>query len=218
MGSSQSRPPPPPEPESRLLQRTITDQAQEAITSQLIRVREERAQAQENAAHYKQSFEEALGYLDSVAEQHEQEKKLALAAIAGAAAVAGAVGGAVGVLIARRANVATVARVSQEMVEMKQRGAASLARAERFGAERLAKSLVPALDAMDALEQAAQTGGGDAEGARLTRASLHDALRSNGIEAVAPDIGAKFDVASALPATLHHPQPCSHHTNEHAIC
>ena len=153
------------------------------------------ARAQNDAAHYKQCFEESLTYLDTVAAEYEQQKTLAMAAIAGSSVVAAALGTAAGVFLSRRANAATLARVSQEMVDIQRRSSASLAKAERYGAEKLAKSLVPALDAMDALEKAARDGT-DAEGARLTRAALHDALRSNGVEAVAPEVGDKFDVAN----------------------
>ena len=76
------------------------------------------------------------------------------------------------------------------MVDVRRRGAAELAKAERYGCEGLARSLVPALDAMDALTAAAD----DAEGARLTQNSLLDALRSHGISRVSPEVGETFDV------------------------
>ena len=49
-----------------------------------------------------------------------------------------------------------------------------------------------ALDALDALCEA---GGGDPEGANLTRRSMHDALRANGVERCEPAVGDKFDVS-----------------------
>lgn len=78
------------------------------------------------------------------------------------------------------------------MVDLRRRGAAELANSQRFGGEALARSLVPALDAMDSLEAASS--GDDTEGARLTRAALLDALRQHKIERIAPELGDKFEV------------------------
>jgi molecular chaperone GrpE (heat shock protein) len=48
-----------------------------------------------------------------------------------------------------------------------------------------------------ALCDAAESGKSvDAEGCRLTRASLHEALRGNSIERIEPNVGEKFDIAT----------------------
>ena len=101
MGSSSSRaaqPEPPP------LERTLTSQAREAITEQMLRQRDLAAKAQEEARHYKQLSSEALDALDTAAEQLEDQKKLAAAAVAGGALVAGVIGAIAATIIARRSS------------------------------------------------------------------------------------------------------------------
>ena len=86
MGATPSAPAAPP----AVLERTLTKQAQEAITQQLMKARIDAERAKQDAIHYKQNFEEALDALDDVAAQHEMQKKLAAAAGLGVAVVAGA--------------------------------------------------------------------------------------------------------------------------------
>ena len=58
------------------------------------------------------------------------------------------------------------------------------------------------MDALTAASESQGEGGGGgggaaaAEGARLTKQALHDALRQHGIEPVAPAVGVTFDVAT----------------------
>jgi len=109
-----------------------------------------------------------------------------------AAAVAAATAASITVVVMRRRQTAVLAEAAQNIVDLRRRGAANLQKAERFGHERLAKSLLPVLDSMDALVAS----GGDAEGAALTRDALHSALRSHDIEQVMPIEGAAFDVSA----------------------
>ena len=188
MGSSSSRaaqPEPPP------LERTLTAQAREAITEQMLRQRDLAAKAQEEARHYKQLSSEALDALDTAAEQLEDQKKLAAAAVAGGVLVAGALGAIAATIIARRSSSAVIAQVSQEIVDVRRRAASEAEKLQRFGCADLAKSLVPALDAMDALVAASPSD----EGAMLTQRTLHDALHKHGVARIEPSIGDSFDVS-----------------------
>ena len=157
----------------------------QGLTDQLMKTRELAAQARSEARHFKELSEEALDGLDAAAAQIESERKLAIAAAAGAAVVAGMLGGALGVSMARRQQAMALARVSQEMVDLRRRGVAELEKAQRFGGEGLARSLIPALDAMDALEASVSSSGSDdAEGTRLTRTALLDALREHDVDCI----------------------------------
>ena len=168
-----------------------------------MKARSDAARAQADAEHYKGIASEALDALDDAAAQHEQHKLFAAAAGGGVAVISLVVGGVAGVAFARRGNASQLAYLSQEMVDLRRRGAGEVARAERYGSERLAKSLVPALDAMDALcaDMAPKDDGSRAElkplweGASMTRDVLHGALRAHGVSKVEPEIGAPFDVA-----------------------
>lgn len=122
--------------------------------------------------------------------QAERESWLQYAA---AAAVASAVAGAaVATVLTRHRQSGVLAEAARSIVDLRTRGARSAAAAERYAPEKLGKSLVPALDALDALVES----GGDAQGAQLTRDSLHDALRAHGIERLEPPAGVAFDVAT----------------------
>ena len=201
MGASQATParPPPPNPPERAseerskLQRTITHTAHEVITEQL---RADLSKARAQASRYKRWADDSLRDLDDAVEaldvQSAQFKLYGGLALIGSATVAAMLGGIAGATFAKRQHSAMAARLSQELVDVRRRGAAELAKAERFGSGALAKSLIPALDAMDRM---CETGGGDEEGSRLTRAALHDALRENGVVRIAPNVGDPFDVA-----------------------
>ena len=158
------------------------------ITEQL---RKDLRKARVDATRYKKWAQESLADVDDALEaldvQRQQFMLYGLVATAGAALVSGAVGA----VMMRRNQASQLARLSQELVDVRRRGAADVAKAERFGSAKLAQSLIPSLDAMDALCDA----GGDEEGSKLTRSSLHAALRDNGIERVAPSIGDPFDVS-----------------------
>jgi hypothetical protein len=81
--------------------------------------------------------------------QREEFKMYGLLAVVGSAVVASVVGGAVAMGALRRQQVAALGCVSQEMTDLRRRGAGELAKAQRFGSERLVKSMIPALDAME---------------------------------------------------------------------
>ena len=187
MGASHAVPTPPPA-EDPTLTRTITHTAHEVISEQ---IRKDLRRARADAVRYKKWADESLADLDDALEaldvQRQQFMLYGLAATAGAALLSGALGA----LVMRRHQTAAVARLSQELVDLRRRGALDVAKAERFGVTALAKSLIPSLDAIDALVRA----GGDEEGSRLTRSALHAALRDNGIEQVAPNVGEPFDVS-----------------------
>lgn len=191
--SSSSPPPEPPPPPPAKLTRRLTQQALGVISEQSIKSRFE-------AEHYKDLADETRRALDEATDRLDRNKEYAVAAVVLCSTAAAAVAGVFAGRAAQKANAAALARVSQEMVDLRRRGAAELQKAERFGSAQLAKSLIPALDAMDALcdTPSSANGGGEAEqeGKRLTRAALHDALRANGIEVVAPALGDKFDVAA----------------------
>ena len=113
---------------------------------------------------------------------------------AGAVAAAAISGMMVAAIVGRTSNRYALARLSQEVVDLRRRGAVEVAKAERFGAASLVKSLAPALDAMDA---AAEHATADAEGIRLTRSTLLAASLSIAATASFALAVAVFD----LPAT-----------------
>ena len=200
MGSSSSQPinsrPPPTPPPPPALKRELSAPALDVLAEQL-------RKARTDAARYKRIAEDSLADVDAVVDEMERQrqefKTYGLIAVVGTALVGSVVGGAAAAAVLRRQHVSVLARLSQETVDLRRRSASELAKAERFGSERLAKSMIPALDAMDALCEAAEEAAGagvDSEGSRLTRASWHSALQSNGIECIRPEIGDKFDVAS----------------------
>lgn len=130
--------------------------------------------------------------LESLQQCQEQTFMTTVGVSLSAAAVAAATAASITVVVMRRRQTAVLAEAAQNIVDLRRRGAANLQKAERFGHERLAKSLLPVLDSMDALVAS----GGDAEGAGLTRDALHSALRSHDIEQVMPIKGAAFDVSA----------------------
>ena len=109
-----------------------------------------------------------------------------------ATAAAAIAGGILGTAIASRRQASSLTRMSQDLIDLRRRGAAEVAKVERYGVAPLAKSLIPTLDAMDQMCAHAT----DAEGASLTRSTLHTALREHGIEQVAPGKGDVFDTAT----------------------
>ena len=207
--SSSSPPPEPPPLAQRMAQEEVPRLTRRLSAAALGAISEQAIKARNEAYHYKDMYDEALQAVDELTARVEQQQLYAIAAVTVCSAVAAAAAGALAGRAAQKASATAIARLSQEMVDLRRRGATELEKAEKFGSAKLAKSLIPALDAMDALcastsarEGKGGGGGGggepsaDDEGKLLTRAALHDALRSNGIEVVAPVLGDKFDVAS----------------------
>lgn len=212
MGQSSSSPPPPPpqkEPSDAdvpALERTLTPQALVAVSNAHAR------RAQQYERELVDAQEDLQLAMHEIDKQREELLWWGTAAAVGSAVVASAGCGLVASMTMRR-NAAALAHLSQELVDVRRRGAAELAKAERFGGERLAKSLLPALDAIDAMcdrqtQRREAVAAGDAgatasvesaaaddeEGCRLTASLLHDALRKNGIDKVAPAVGDAFSV------------------------
>lgn len=157
-------------------------------------LRAELNEAKADAAHYRKLSQDAVREVASLESQRGGDLWRAVALGTASAALGAALGGMTAAMAARRANAAALARTTQEMIDLRRRGAAELERARRFGGEKLARSLVPALDAMDAL--CASDAGSDSEGRELTRATFHTALGENSIEVIRPDHGDKFDVGT----------------------
>ena len=188
--SSNEPPPPPPPPATTAttaarLTRTLSHTALDIIADQAIKARDEREDFQRLA-------EVRLEALKAADEEVEQLKNYAIGAAMMTSVGAAILASGFTAFVVRRQGASTLAHVASEMVEIRRRGAAELERERRFGSAALAKSLIPALDAMDAMCSNAK----DDEGASLTRATLQDALRSHGIERVLPAEGEKFDVST----------------------
>ena len=185
MGGSASAPVRPPADEPHPdLERTLTHTAVNVMTSQLRQIRNERA-------HFKGQLEDAMEDLELAQQLMEQQRKDYLFYGAASAVATFCLGGLVAGAVVARQNRSALALLSSEMVDLRRRGAFELAKAERFGSAKLARSLIPSLDAMDAAcEHATPT---EAEGTRLTRSTLHAALHEHGVEIVKPEMGEAFD-------------------------
>eukprot|EP00962_Isochrysis_galbana_P001943 scaffold501_cov105-Isochrysis_galbana.AAC.13 len=126
--------------------------------------------------------------------QSEKEQLLqASAAVLGATALVGA-----GVLaLFRRRHTIAMDALRLAATESQSRSLANLERAQRFGAEPLAKSLVPVCDNIDALCASLRAADGIApsllDGADLTASSLSRALSKHSVSKLSPPVGARFD-------------------------
>jgi molecular chaperone GrpE len=126
--------------------------------------------------------------------QSEKEQLLrAGAAVLGATALVGA-----GVLaLFRRRHTIAIDALRLAAAVSQSRSLAETERARRFGAEPLAKSLVPVCDNIDALCASLRGANGVSpfllEGADLTASSLSHALSKNSVSKLSPAVGAKFD-------------------------
>lgn len=190
MGSSSSResaPPPPSQQQQVALERTLTTGAVNVMTAQLRRIRGERE-------NLKDELREAMEDLELAQKVMVQREKELIIYGAASAVAAAAVGGMVAAMVVGRQQGSALARLSQDFLDLRRRSAAEIAKTERYATSGLVKSLIPALDAMDAA--VAHAAAADAEGTQLTRAALLDALRSNGVEQLAPAVGDDFDVSS----------------------
>ena len=123
--------------------------------------------------------------------QLDSERKYgAVGALVGVGAAAAAI------LFVRHRSIQRVASLASELASVRRAAQADVARAERWGAQPLATSLIPVCDNVEAL--VASTADADdalAEGARLTADSLFAALASQHVTRLAPAEGAKFDPA-----------------------
>lgn len=182
MGNSTSRAPASSTPASTPPRVNSRSDLESTLARQTLELRE----ARDQAAKYHSVASAAL------AEQERLRKdasKVLPIAVAGAAATA-AVAAALAVFITRRQYTAQLTAAAQNLTDLRRRSALEVSNAQRFGSEKLVKSLLPALDSMDALV----TSPPDAEGARLTRAALLDALRANAVKRLEPAVGDRFDV------------------------
>mmetsp|Transcript_28139 Transcript_28139/g.71995 ORF Transcript_28139/g.71995 Transcript_28139/m.71995 type:complete len:232 (-) Transcript_28139:349-1044(-) len=184
MGATQSTPPPPPPPPASAaqLERTLTNAAVDVMTSQLRKIRNEKE-------HYKAALEDAVQDLDLAQQLMGQQRDEYIFYGVAASVAAAATGGIIAAAIVSRRQTAVVSRISQELADVRRRSALEMAKAEQFGASPLIKSMLPALDAMDAMCAHSK----DDEGAKLTREAMHTALRENGVQQVAPSQGDVFD-------------------------
>jgi molecular chaperone GrpE len=163
-----------------------------ALSLQLSEAKARAKRSESDAVRYRMLADSSWAEAEALRQEKEQIVWFGVAGAVGSAAVAAALGAAVAAANMRRRNVAALSEAAQEMVDVRRRAAFELDRAKQYGGEKLARTLVPALDALDALCEA---GGGDPEGANLTRRSMHDALRANGVERCEPAVGDKFDVS-----------------------
>jgi molecular chaperone GrpE len=85
-------------------------------------------------------------------------------------------------------------RAAADLENYKKRAAREREEVQRFGNEKLLKDLLPAVDGLDRALSAAPPEGPLAEGVRLVRASLEQALAKHGIAAFSA-LGEKFDPA-----------------------
>ena len=190
MGAATSRREPVDEfPRRTPLERTLTGPAVEVLGESLRSLRLENERL-------KSLVEDAAADLENALDDMEMREVTTKRMAAGAIVAVALGGGVIGAVLARRGQAAAVARLQQEMVDLRRRGAKELANKERFACERLAKDLLPALDAMDALVESASGDGSAAEGTAMTRSVLHAALKSNGVEPLRPAVGEPFDVAT----------------------
>ena len=183
MGSAGSKPSPGPTPDDA--PRQSRAELEEARLER--QRRSELEEARQQAARHGAVARSALSEANDLRQQLESGTMYAAAAAAGSAAVAAALTA----VLVRRRNAAALVQAQQSIVDMRVRSAGALEKAERFGAEGLAKSLLSALDSVDAL-----VGAPDAEGAALTRESLQRALREHGVQRLEPSVGEPFDVGT----------------------
>jgi molecular chaperone GrpE len=85
-------------------------------------------------------------------------------------------------------------RAAADLENTRKRAAREREEVQRFGNERLLKDLLPVVDGLDRALQAAPEGGPLAEGVRMVRASLEQALAKHGVVAFSA-LGERFDPA-----------------------
>tara|TARA_B110001452_G_scaffold73272_1_gene59320 strand:+ start:2998 stop:3729 length:732 start_codon:yes stop_codon:yes gene_type:complete len=190
MGASQSAPPKGSNEKHRSELVSASAQVQRAA-NEIERLRRSEARYKEVAG---QALAEAHG-LRKEGEKLQQQQmmlfgSLAVMGVGAAAAVAAAV-------MARRSQRSAIEAASLTLAEVRQRAAQTEVKAERFGAEPLARSLVPVCDNVDMLLSAADGASDGAkgvlEGAQLTAKSLFSALEGHSIRRVSPELGSAFD-------------------------
>jgi len=189
MGSSATKEALPKEPpvSQAVLERTLTEGAVNVLTAQLRRIRDERAEL-------KADLEDAVQDLELAQELMGRQRKELIFYGGACAIVAAAASGSIAAMVVGRQQRSALARISQDFVDLQRRSAVEVAKAQRYGSQGLVKSLIPALDAMDAACQHASDA--DSEGIQLTRSTLLSALREHGVEPIAPDVGETFDTST----------------------
>jgi molecular chaperone GrpE len=85
-------------------------------------------------------------------------------------------------------------RAAADLENYKKRAAREREDVQRFGNERLLKDLLPVVDGLDRALQAAPQGDALADGVRMVRATLEQALAKHGVTAFSA-LGARFDPA-----------------------
>jgi molecular chaperone GrpE (heat shock protein) len=174
----------------------LTSASENEIRDDLLR---QLAEVRADAHHYEQILGATLAEVEHLRAAREHDFLLACATASVAAATAAVAGGFIATSMVRRRYAAMLAQAAQDLVDLRRRSAAELQKVERYGSEKLLRSLLPGLDAVDSLCEA---GGGDAQGAELTRSALVQALRVNGIEKVEAHVGDKFDPQAGMEAML----------------
>lgn len=170
-----------------------------SASAQVQRAANEIERLRRSEARYKEVAGQALAEAHNLRKEGEKLQQqqmmlcggLAVMGVGAAAAVAAAV-------MARRSQRSAIEGASQTLAEVRQRAAQTEVKAERFGAEPLARSLVPVCDNVDMLLNAADgasdgSAKGVLEGAQLTAKSLFSALEAHAIRRVSPELGSSFD-------------------------
>ena len=124
--------------------RTMTPVSLDIITEQLMKARDE-------AAHYQELYENNFEAYRAVAAEYEAMQTRSMYFALGSLCAGVCVGAAGAGLLARHRFSYASVRLAQELTDSRRRAATELSRAKKFGGEGLAKSLIPALDAMDAM-------------------------------------------------------------------
>ena len=89
-------------------------------------------------------------------------------------------------------------RAAADLENYRKRAQKELADVQRFGIEKVLKDLLPTLDGLDRALATAKVGDPLAEGVRLVRATLEQALAKHGVKGFSA-MGARFDPAARPP-------------------
>lgn len=169
-----------------------------SASAQVQRAANEIDRLRRSEARYKEVAGQALAESHGLRKEGEklQQQMMMLCGGLAVLGVAAAAAGAAAVM-ARRSQKTTIEVASLQLAEVRQRAAQAEVKAERFGAEPLARSLVPVCDNVDmllsAVDGASDGAKGVLEGAQLTAKSLFSALEAHAIRRASPELGSAFD-------------------------